>query len=54
MQKEKIFPLNWIKGNNYQNSFLLNIDKFLSQIEVQSTNKKSLLSSIENKEIYNS
>lgn len=49
-EREKIFPLNWIKGNNYQNSFLLNIDKFLSQIEVQSTNKKSLLSSIENKE----
>jgi len=42
--------LNWIKGNNYQNSFLLNIDQSLSQIEVQSTNKKSLLSSIENKE----
>ena len=49
-EREKIFPLNWIKGNNYQNSFLLNIDKSLSQIEVQSTNKKSLLSSIENKE----
>lgn len=49
-EREKIFPLNWIKGNNYQNSFLLNIDKFLSQIEVQSTNKKSLLFSIENKE----
>ena len=49
-EREKIFPLNWIKGNNYQNSFLLNIDKYLSQIEVQSTNKKSLLSSIENKE----
>lgn len=49
-EREKIFPLNWIKGNNYQNSFLLNIDKFLSQIEVQSTNKKSILSSIENKE----
>ena len=50
VEREKIFPLNWIKGNNYQNSFLLNIDKSLSQIEVQSTNKKSLLSSIENKE----
>ena len=49
-EREKIFPLKWIKGNNYQNSFLLNIDEFLSQIEVQSTNKKSLLSSIENKE----
>ena len=49
-EREKIFPLNWIKRNNYQNSFLLNIDKSLSQIEVQSTNKKSLLSSIENKE----
>lgn len=49
-EREKIFPLNWIKGNNYQNSFLLNIDQSLSQIEVQSTNKKSLLSSIENKE----
>ena len=49
-EREKIFPLNWIKGNNYQNSFLLNIDRSLSQIEVQSTNKKSLLSSIENKE----
>lgn len=49
-EREKIFPLNWIKGNHYQNSFLLNIDKSLSQIEVQSTNKKSLLSSIENKE----
>ena len=49
-EREKIFPLNWIKGNNYQNSFLLNIDKSLSQIEVQSTNKKSLFSSIENKE----
>lgn len=49
-EREKIFPLNWIKGNNYQNSFLLNIDKSLSQIEVQSTNKKSLLSSLENKE----
>ena len=49
-EREKIFPLKWIKGNNYQNSFLLNIDKYLSQIEVQSTNKKSLLSSIENKE----
>ena len=49
-EREKIFPSNWIKGNNYQNSFLLNIDKFLSQIEVQSTNKKSILSSIENKE----
>ena len=49
-EREKIFPLKWIKGNNYQNSFLLNIDKSLSQIEVQSTNKKSLLSSIENKE----
>ena len=49
-EREKIFPLNWIKGNNYQNSFRLNIDKSLSQIEVQSTNKKSLLSSIENKE----
>ena len=48
-EREKIFPLKWIKGNNYQNSFLLNIDEFLSQIEVQSTNKKSLLSSIENK-----
>ena len=50
VEREKIFPLNWIKGNNYQNSFLLNIDKSLSQIEVQSTNKKSLLSMIENKE----
>ena len=49
-EREKIFPLNWIKRNNYQNSFLLNIDKSLSQIEVQSTNKKSLFSSIENKE----
>ncbi|WP_225749976.1 DUF262 domain-containing protein [Streptococcus sp. Marseille-Q4154] len=49
-EREKIFPLNWIKGNNYQNSFLLNIDESLSQVEVQSTNKKSLLSSIENKE----
>ena len=49
-EREKIFPLNWIKGNNYQNSFLLNIDKSLSQIEVQTSNKKSLLSSIENKE----
>ena len=49
-EREKIFPLNWIKRNNYQNSFLLNIDKSLNQIEVQSTNKKSLLSSIENKE----
>ena len=34
-EREKIFPLNWIKRNNYQNSFLLNIDKSLSQIEVQ-------------------
>lgn len=49
-EREKIFPLNWIKGNHYQNSFLLNIDESLSQIEVQSSNKKSLLSSIENKE----
>lgn len=49
-EREKIFPLNWIKGNHYQNSFLLNIDESLSQIEVQSSNKKSLLSSIGNKE----
>ncbi len=42
--------MNWIKGNHYQNSFLLNIDESLSQIEVQSSNKKSLLSSIGNKE----
>lgn len=49
-EREKIFPLNWIKGNHYQNSFLLNIDESLSQIEVQSSNKKSLLSSVGNKE----
>ena len=45
-EREKIFPLNWIKGNHYQ----LNIDESLSQVEVQTSNKKSLLSSIENKE----
>ena len=49
-EREKIFPLNWIKGNHYQNSFLLNIDESLSQIEVQSSNKKPLLSSVGNKE----
>ena len=49
-EREKIFPLNWIKGNHYQNSFLLNIDESLSQIEVQSNNKKPLLSSVGNKE----
>ena len=45
-EREKIFPLNWIKGNHYQ----LNIDESLSQVEVQTSNKKSLFSSIENKE----
>ena len=49
-EREKIFPLNWIKGNHYQNSFLLNIDESLSQIEIQSSNKKPLLSSVGNKE----
>ena len=49
-EREKIFPLKWIKGNHYQNSFLLNIDESLSQIEVQSSNKKPLLSSVGNKE----
>lgn len=43
-EREKLFPLKWVKENQYQNLFTLNVSQFLDDIQVKSSNRTSLLS----------